>query len=471
MNFPAPGTRMSDICARCSRVIHPLHLAALVGSNNYADIVRRGNPATKSKPSDKKHAAHSVADGGVEGQGPPVAVNYARVLRKMVRQFNDWWKSFHDGMDIHFKFGEDDWKYLTPSEPAAARNELINIRLKALGVTSAITILDAFGGCGSDLITFLVDIEPSPSRIFSCDENEKKQALTQKNLQNFIEAWNDKYKGTPIDTDVTVAPISIKNLIYREDIVGAIDLMYLDPPWTLEKGQPEADGPGLVAWLQKHVFGRMEKDVLDVNMPKLIVIKTRFGEDVMKTLHIKDYLFIDTMDFTPFKSEVHFHFFQSEKCRTHHRYHPSEVYRKLYRAAAKSNQGGIANERYFVEYIKRENVDTHKWEGRPVREVKSSGDGVVAEEPGVVHGRKAPANAVGRGGFAAPRDNGSSKADTNKQEGNVKSSSVGIPKKPPAAAAVQGRNAPVNAVGRGGFAVLQDHGSSEEDESSGSDSD
>lgn len=41
---------------------------------------------------------------------------------------------------------------------------------------------------------------------------------------------------------------------------------------------------------------------------------------------MKGYAFVDTLDFTPFRREVHFHTFQLLSCRTHHVWHPSRFY-------------------------------------------------------------------------------------------------------------------------------------------------
>lgn len=280
------------------------------------------------------------------------------VLKSIVDKFNQWWSDRYNGMQIHFEFGNDDYKYLTTSEPAAARNRILNQRLQSLGINEPITILEGFVGCGADTITFISDMKPQAKLIYTCDEKPEKLALAKKNVENFKKAYHETFKDSP-RTDVKILPLSLKNLIYQEIEPGAIDLLYLDPPWENQNGTGEVGGSALVEFLDEHAFQPIMQWVSGENRPKLIVIKTRFDADAMKKLQVPGYIFVDTLDFTPFRQEVHFHTLQSTMCRTHHVWHPSRNYVQLYPSSAQNNKIGWHDDvkhkdQYYIEYVNKE---------------------------------------------------------------------------------------------------------------------
>lgn len=312
---------------------------------------------------------------------PVVHVNNVKkitpaILEGMVHQFNQWWWDYRH-MTINFTYRMDDWRYITGSEAALARNDIINLRLKAMGLTDNITILEPFAGSGADTITFLHDIHPTPKLIVACENNPSKRDLADTNVTNFKQAYKERY-GVDCKTEVKIVPIESALAIYQKFDNIAIDLLYLDPPWEVKTGEGELQGLHLVKWLDKNVFQSF-KDTWQKNRPKIIIIKTRFGKDEMKDLEIDGYLFVDTMDFTPFRNTVHFHTLVSTDVRTHHIWVPSEKYIKIHPYAAKANNvwGQKYAATYKIGYVNDENK-TKMWHVVPNR--LHGGDGPNALE-------------------------------------------------------------------------------------------
>jgi hypothetical protein len=276
-------------------------------------------------------------------------------INLMVKRFNQWWRIFHQ-MEINFSFGRGDYEYITPSEAALARNNILNLRLQAMGLTDPITIMEGFAGCGADTITFISDIKPTPKQIIACDNDESKRAQVETNIGNFAEAYRNRYRVDNMPT-VMYYPMDVDTMIRRNAPIGAIDLLYLDPPWELVQGEGEVGGSELVKWLAKHVFSQFSQ-LWKKNRPKLIIIKTRFDAKEMKRLNVDGYLFVDTLDFTPFHRQVHFHTLQSTECRTHHVWLPSQKYIDLHPAAARGNhlKGVGYGPTYQVGYYKDEDT-------------------------------------------------------------------------------------------------------------------
>lgn len=320
-----------------------------------------------SRPRASSDLEASEASTEITGTSKPVHVKLHQTklkggmnYRLLLKEFNRYWKKKR-GLDIKFEFGEFDWKYGTASEPATARNMILNEKLSSMGLTNPITIVEAFVGTASDTITFLADIHPHPARIFSCDMDDQRRALAQGNVDRFEEAFQTKYPDVP-HTEVEIYDGTVDNLFYKNYPNGAIDLLYVDPPWEQDKHN-EVNGPQLVDWMNEHVFDPMKQYITpQINLPKIIIIKTRFGASEMKTLNVQGYIFVDTLDFTPFGREVHFHTLQSITNRTHHVWHPSRTYIDVYRRIQESYRKKYGKpkwedygEDFAIEYVAEEN--------------------------------------------------------------------------------------------------------------------
>ena len=248
-------------------------------------------------------------------------------LENMVKQFNDWWSYNYRGMQIHFNFTLDDYQFLTTSEPARARNMILYQRLLCMGLTSPITIVEAFAGCGADTISFIADI-PNIKAIYACDKDPDKRNMALQNVKNFVQAYNDAFMHSgkrphplvspvpqqPSEVDygharkalmdgppvkrvgietysfdvaseggksiVEILPTTIEALFDYTPQEGAIDLLYLDPPWASQEHDGDAGGTELTNFLNVNVFNPMITHVHPINWPKLVILKTRFTAEV-----------------------------------------------------------------------------------------------------------------------------------------------------------------------------------------------
>ena len=339
------------VCLRCNLRIDPgSDICVVTGGRIDQQLVAR----KKSKPLSKPWW---TVEGGAEHYAAATAGQKKRQatdeqIALMVKRFNQWWEIFHK-MKIGFQFGREDYRYITPSEAALARNNILNLRLQAMGITNHITIMEGFAGTGADTISFISDIKPTPKRILACDSNQTKRAQIEQNITNFVDAYKTRYSPKKVP-DVKYYPMEVHTMLEHKAPVGAIDLLYLDPPWELVEGK-DASGPELVRWLAKNVFSQFSLLWKD-NRPKLIIIKTRFNADEMKTLNIDGYLFVDTLDFTPFHRTVYFHTLQSTECRTHHVWLPSRQYVDLNPAAARGNylKDAKYGQTYQIAYMQKE---------------------------------------------------------------------------------------------------------------------
>lgn len=373
---------MSDICLRCNREIPLLHLSGKAGkvgkSKGNGKMKKEAMEMAMNEEGNKKDrlpVPRAVVKDEFVRQDHEYDITTGQ-LQTMVNQFNQWWLDVH-GLKLEFKFGMDEWKYVTPSEVAAARNDMLNQKFAALGIATPIKILDVFCGCGSDLITFLSDFQPPPKVIYGCDMKDGRKHLSEKNYNNFKEAWNKKYSNTkfghqynprPINTDVEIKALSVSDLIYKEMLLGGVDLLYLDPPWTLNAGRGIAKPDELFEFLHREVFFPISEYTNPVNKPKFVVIKTRFGSQEMGKLKLDGYIFTDTLEFTPFNQTAYFHTLQSTTCWTDHLWHPSSKYAIVHPVLKKYHPEEPCNGPWYIEYREKEDLNPYWKDGKkPVK--------------------------------------------------------------------------------------------------------
>jgi hypothetical protein len=233
------------ICQRCNLTVYTGAHTGPVDADGFELVLPRTNPKLAAK------------------------------VAKMVKKYNEYWWQNHK-LEIHFHFDVEDYRYITLTEPALLRNRLLNAKMASMLLPINPVIVEPFAGCGADTITFLYNMKPR--KIYVCDRDYARKMLLQDNVTDFEQAnqrkWNDP-------TDRMDYYVGEANGIF--DRVAAsrdeISLLYLDPPWVLDDvtgngPDGEADAAQLVKFLTTEVFEPMHVKNL---IPKLIVIKTRFG--------------------------------------------------------------------------------------------------------------------------------------------------------------------------------------------------
>jgi hypothetical protein len=282
----------------------------------------------------------TLVDRGKEGKK-----YHQTTIGEMVVKFNRYWIDQYK-LHINFTFGEDDYPFITLTEAAMLRNELLRKKMDSMGLPENPVIVEPFAGCGADTITFLYDMKPQ--KIYVSEIDDKKSELLRKNLENFEQATKETHNlGKTMNYYVGLAKDIFENVIANST---DISLLYLDPPWVLHgiKGNEEggeADAGQLLTYLKTNLFDPMRKRKL---APKLIVIKTRFGWEklrgVMNELpqnNMDDprplYVHTDTIIFKPFRRNVHFHTLQTTD-GTLHQWEHSEIQGRIYDKG--KNKGG-----------------------------------------------------------------------------------------------------------------------------------
>jgi hypothetical protein len=268
-----------------------------------------------------------------------------RQLDEMNRQYNFYWEQI-TGKNPKFYFGFDGVKYITAAEPAIRRN----MNIKALLGMDEPHICEPYAGYGADSVAFLMTMK---AKFLYC--NDKKGApengkyvyvsdLVTKPGQNeapaegtgsSLGALNGKRKPK-----VTAWDHELKNLIRFQETyeetqqtqvilfnMGAkemmetagefrdtegnmvpfhIDLLYLDPDWTLPGMKREATAAELLDNMHENILQPMFKRG---QRPKAIVIKTRFQWEEMRGVmdRVDGYIHLQTMLTTPFRNEIAFH--------------------------------------------------------------------------------------------------------------------------------------------------------------------
>lgn len=201
------------------------------------------------------------------------------------------------------------------------------------------TVLEAFAGCGADTIMFLGYTHPA--RIYCCETDPENMELLKGNVARFREGdpktantavtYHQQTAGEFITTLPEPKPKQIKD---QQDIVR-IDVLYLDPPWVLPGTTTEATPDALTAWLDTEVFEPMSNRGY---LPKLIVMKTRFGYEEMKVLNqtmYKQYSHIETIHSRPFKGEFYFHILVNNTIYDYSDWVPGDNFNHVYRRAAR----------------------------------------------------------------------------------------------------------------------------------------
>ena len=259
------------------------------------------------------------------GLGRHVGYSYA-TLDSMIGQYNWYWKAI-TGRDVHFRFGKDSVKFLTVTEPALKRNEML---LKYFA--SDPVVMEPFAGPGADTVSFLFNL--GAKQIYASDMTQKFSVdYIKRNVQSFQEAFPETRHVQVVLFNKRSATF-LRELTEEIDEKGVtqavhIDLLYLDPPWQLPGMDREATPLELLQFLNDEVFDPVFERGFT---PKVIVVKTRSGWQEMRELmsQIQGYLHVDTIQATPFTNEINFHVLIVNRY-TVTKWIPGKIYRYAYK--------------------------------------------------------------------------------------------------------------------------------------------
>jgi hypothetical protein len=271
------------------------------------------------------------------------------LLEKAIKIYNKYWYDI-TGVGFGFKFGVDHYKFVTPAEFGLKRNLLMK---RMIGVDKP-SIIEPFAGSGLDTVTMLKNLDPS--MMYCCDsvgmEEGKKgfayasqlslgsigrlegredgstrmggRGISDRNpfdyLPQNVKKMQDAVPETK-QTQVVLFNMTAKQFFHEakgqtfkntsgQTVQFHADVLYLDPPWTLPGNSRESTADELVHYLGDEVILPMLKENF---RPKLICVKTRFDWEEMRRVmgSVPGYLHEYTIEGTPFRSKINFHFLLS----------------------------------------------------------------------------------------------------------------------------------------------------------------
>ena len=181
--------------------------------------------------------------------------------RRLVEDFGKTFK-------VVMQFTDEEATYISQPTETLARNEVLR---KIFNRRDDISIIDAFACVGGDSISFMHAFSKcklhSVQRTETADERNRYDRMCDNvgNAQKQV-----MYQGVIFhhyDCPIDVAFSRIK-----ENVVGKVDLLFLDPPWY--QGERVLDATSMTWFLRKNVFQPIiEADL----MPEIICMKLSFS--------------------------------------------------------------------------------------------------------------------------------------------------------------------------------------------------
>jgi len=275
-------------------------------------------------------------------------------LRVMNARNNYYWATELRVDKIDFWISKDDIAYSTLSDTALYRNTY----LSSFFVKPPV-VVDAYAGVGMDTISFLHNLmfteQMAVKKVYSV-ENEDDDARNERLIHNVHEYIRAREKEGP---DVVVLPEDaglhsqiefylngteefFKNCRhFKKDPVDDIDLLYIDPPWTLPgKENKGIEGEATPQELLQFLFETIFQHLIDAKVKvRVACIKTRFEWDKcapfinMLNRYIQDpskrYAHVTTLWNKPFKGVYYFHVIKTVEAM-YGEWGPSQLYRETY---------------------------------------------------------------------------------------------------------------------------------------------
>lgn len=242
-------------------------------------------------------------------------------LIKINQENNDYW-SYLLNKEIDFEIGEIDVAYVTASDTGLIRNQY----LSSLFLNPPV-VVDAYAGVGMDSISFLYNLYwkdgHTIKRLYVVEnggeeEKERNDRLIS-NVQKFVAARDMQTEGL-----VEFCLWGTENFFkecknFKKNPVNFIDLLYLDPPWTVPgRKNSGKKGEATPQELMDYVYDTILKVLIDQKIHvRVVCIKTRFEwrevSNIIELLRekIKDpkkqFLHHSTIKCKPFENVYYFH--------------------------------------------------------------------------------------------------------------------------------------------------------------------
>lgn len=340
----------------------------------------------------------------------PKKYNIPDRLVQKIMNYNDMYWSAILGKQVHFQITKVDLSYMTTNDVALYRNCLLTKFFMDPPV-----VVDAYAGIGMDTISFMYNLyqkgDQNVKKIYAVENNDEKGRIERlaHNVHQYFDAMNPRIgdsepveeyrdpkftfessdfinlrKKTPSDTveyHVTGTELFFK--IFQKDYTKKpgdydIDLLYIDPPWTLpapykNSGAKGEATPGeLIQFLYDTVFEHLIEKQIHV---RVVCIKTRFDWnncepflDILRS-HISEpeemYHHEISIENKPFKNTFYFHVIKTRKA-LNVKYKRSKLFKKVYH---ESNGDGTYSKADVYEIPEDKDADIGKW--RPSKQRKT----------------------------------------------------------------------------------------------------
>jgi hypothetical protein len=330
----------------------------------------------------EKHRSSAVAK---PIKGKPYKIS-KKTLDTIVANLNEYWDLLL-GVPVNFKMTEVDVAYVTASDTALFRNTF----LSGFFVEPPV-VVDAYAGIGMDTVSFLYNLYCRPEigvKFVYAVENSDDYSRTsrlQHNLHEYIRAK----EGIPENAMIPMTSDSLGGRVeiypngteaffqncknFKTNPVNSIDLLYIDPPWTLE-GRPNSGANGeatpmeLLEFLYDTIFKHLIRN--DVHV-KMVCIKTRFTWEQCKPFldilrsHMKyktdEFTHTATVENRPFKNVYYFHVIKTNEA-ANGKWQPSEYFQKAYKTTPQRGvEGGKDASHKIVHHSEEGEKEVVKYE-------------------------------------------------------------------------------------------------------------
>lgn len=245
----------------------------------------------------------------------------AAKLKQINDQNNDYWSDLL-GKRINFQIGEIDVAYTTLSDTGLIRNQY----LSSLFLNPPV-VVDAYAGCGMDSISFLYDLYwkdgSSIKRLYIVEnggqEEEERNNRLIRNVQKFIDA-RDLHTDGLVDFCLWGTENFFRECKnFKRNPVSAIDLLYLDPPWTVpDRKNSGENGEATPQELMDYIYDTILNPLIEQGIHvRVVCIKTRFDWDRVSNIiellrkrirnPVKQFVHRSTIKCQPFRGVYYFH--------------------------------------------------------------------------------------------------------------------------------------------------------------------
>lgn len=309
-------------------------------------------------------------------------------IMQRIRDRTDLYWSVILDQPVHFEQSEVDVAYTTASDVALFRNGYMSSFFFNPPV-----VVDAYAGIGFDTISFLYNLYfkngDNVKRIYSVenDDDTDRNSRLIHNVTEFVRL-KDEQLAHRIEFFLNGTEKFFQQCKYfAVEPVDSIDLLYVDPPWTLpfrpnsgENG--EATPQELLEFMYDTIFRHLIENRIRV---KVVCIKTRFDwkhcEPIMDILraHIKEpteqFTHTTTVESTPFNHTFYFHIIKTLEAE-YGKYQQSDVFKFAYGTGSEKDRASFRDRHKVVRHTRdgpEVVADTHPGQDRAYQIPKPGG--------------------------------------------------------------------------------------------------